>query len=571
MKVRLKVHIIRFKNIITTKTLVSVFILLFLILSFSAVIDYLSRRQAVIDNMTHFTHLVANTIQKSAANSIISYNLLEHYIEYWFFSNLNLLDKLEKFSNIDNNYLANYAAETKIYNINFYDHAGKREFYSHKDRYCCNSRQLIEPILNGSETKLVLGLQPLANESEEVYVIAIARTNGGAIVGTKKGKLFTAIQKTIGIERYLNTMISDSSLIYIAIQDSAGTQAKTRNLDTLSNFDTDELLSVVQKTNQFRWRTVYYNNARIFEAILPLTVMHKPYGIIRIGLDYSPVLKMQKVVLRQVLIRLMILLIISFILISYSISIQNIALLEKEKEKITQEVYLLQQDLRLREKMSAVGELAAGVAHEIRNPLGAISMTVQRLAREFKPTESGAEQKRLFDIVRKEIDHISDAIKNLLQFSKPAPLQKSRNRLDKIIDKIVELYRPKANEAGITLFWSNQVAVNAFIDPLKIEECLINILDNAITATPRQGRIEIGLNTTKREIILTVKDTGGGISKDNLSKIFNLYFTTKANGTGFGLAHAQQIISEHGGKIRVDSRENQGTTFTIILPNDNAN
>lgn len=567
----MKVKLRRYKNIATTRTLVSVFILLFLILSISAVTDYLSRRKTVIDNMTHFTHLVANTIQKSAANSIISYNILERYIEFWFLSNLNLLDKLENFSNIDNKYLENYAAETRIYNINFYNRDGIREFYSHKDRYCRNIRQLIEPLLNGTETKLVLGLQPLEKGNEEVYVIAIARTNGGAIVGTKKGQLFTAIQKTIGIERYLNSMITDSSLIYIAIQDSNGIMAKTRNLDTLSNFTNDNLLSTVRQTQEFRWRTVHYNNVRIFEALLPLTVMHKPYGIIRIGLDYSPVLKMQKVVLRQVLIRLVILLIISFILLSYSISIQNMSLLEKEKEKITKEVYLLQQDLRLREKMSAVGELAAGVAHEIRNPLGAISMTVQRLAREFKPTEGEAEQKRLLAIIRKEIDHISNAIKNLLQFSKPAPLQKSRNRLDKIIDKIIEIYRAKAKEAGITLLWSNRTAVTAFIDPLKIEECLVNILENAITATPRQGRIEIGLNTTKREIILTVKDTGSGISKENLSKIFNLYFTTNANGTGLGLAHAQQIISEHGGKIRVDSRENQGTTFTIILPNDNAN
>lgn len=567
----MKVKLRRYKNIATTRTLVSVFILLFLILSISAVTDYLSRRKTVIDNMTHFTHLVANTIQKSAANSIISYNILERYIEFWFLSNLNLLDKLENFSNIDNKYLENYAAETRIYNINFYNRDGIREFYSHKDRYCRNIRQLIEPLLNGTETKLVLGLQPLEKGNEEVYVIAIARTNGGAIVGTKKGQLFTAIQKTIGIERYLNSMITDSSLIYIAIQDSNGIMAKTRNLDTLSNFTNDNLLSTVRQTQEFRWRTVHYNNVRIFEALLPLTVMHKPYGIIRIGLDYSPVLKMQKVVLRQVLIRLVILLIISFILLSYSISIQNMNLLEKEKEKITKEVYLLQQDLRLREKMSAVGELAAGVAHEIRNPLGAISMTVQRLAREFKPTEGEAEQKRLLAIIRKEIDHISNAIKNLLQFSKPAPLQKSRNRLDKIIDKIIEIYRAKAKEAGITLLWSNRTAVTAFIDPLKIEECLVNILENAITATPRQGRIEIGLNTTKREIILTVKDTGSGISKENLSKIFNLYFTTNANGTGLGLAHAQQIISEHGGKIRVDSRENQGTTFTIILPNDNAN
>ncbi|HCK99635.1 MAG TPA: hypothetical protein DHW42_05975, partial [Candidatus Marinimicrobia bacterium] len=385
MKVQLKAHLTRLKKITTTKILISVFILLCLILGISAFTDYLSRRKTIIDNMTHFTHLVANTIQKSAANSIISYNILEHYIQFWFFSNLNLLGKLENFSNIDNNYLEKYAAETKIYNINFYNRAGIREFYSHEDRYCRNIRQLIEPILNGKKTKLVLGLQNLEkeNDNEEVYVIAIARTNGGAIVGTKKGQLFTAIQKTIGIERYLNTMISDSSLIYIAIQDSNGILAKTRNLDTLSHFANDNLLSTVRQTKQFRWRTLYYNNDRIFETILPLTVMHKPYGIIRIGLDYSPVQKMQRDVLRYVLIRLTVLLIISFILFSYSISIQNIRLLEKEKEKITNEVYMLQHDLRQKEKISAIGELAAGIAHEIRNPLGAISMTIQRLGQEF--------------------------------------------------------------------------------------------------------------------------------------------------------------------------------------------
>ncbi|HCK98991.1 MAG TPA: sensor histidine kinase, partial [Candidatus Marinimicrobia bacterium] len=187
------------------------------------------------------------------------------------------------------------------------------------------------------------------------------------------------------------------------------------------------------------------------------------------------------------------------------------------------------------------------------------------------PISEDKEAKKLFGILHREIDHISNSIKNLLQFSKPTPLQKSRNRLDKIIDKIVDLYRTKTAEAGITLIWPNHAEVEATIDPLKIEECLVNILENAITATSPKGKIEIGLTTTNKETVITLKDTGSGISKENLSKIFNLYFTTKANGTGLGLAHAQQIISEHGGQIRVDSRENQGTTFTIILPNNNAN
>jgi len=571
LKVQLRVHLTRFKKIITTKTLISVFILLFLILSISAVIDYLSRRKTVVDNMMHFTQLLANTIQKSTANSIYSYNLMEHYIESRLISNLKLLNNIELTRTLDNEYVKRFAAETFIFHINLYNKRGEREYFSRSDRQCVNIEKLIEPILKEQKSELILGIQSLQNQDVKIHVIAISRKKGGAIVGSIKARKLYSIQRYIGIEKYLNSIASDSSIIYIAVQDSLGITSGTENLDSLSGFVSDKLLRDVYRDNQFHWRITKFKNIKIFEALLPLYVSDKSYGIIRIGLNYSPVQNMQKVVLRQVLIRLTVLLIISFILFSYSISIQNFQLLEKEKEKITNEVYVLQHDLRQKEKMSAIGELAAGIAHEIRNPLGAISMTVQRLVREFKPTDGEEEQKRLFNIIRKEIDHISYSIKNLLQFSKPAPLQRSRNRLDKVIDKIVDLYRTKAKTGGIALVWLNHSEVEAYIDPLKIEECLVNILENAITATPQKGKIEIGLKMTKREIVISIKDTGSGISKGDLSKIFNLYFTTKANGTGLGLAHAQQIISEHGGKIRVDSRENQGTTFTIILPDNNAN
>ena len=571
MKVRLRVHLTRFKKIITTKTLISVFILLFLILSISAVIDYLSRRKTVVDNMTHFTQLLANTIQKSTANSIYSYNLMEHYIESRLISNLKLLNNLETTRTLDNKYLKRFAAETFIFHINIYNQKGELEYSSRSDRQCANIQKLIEPILKEQKSELILGIQSLRDQDVKIHPIAISRKKGGAIVGSIKTRKLYSIQRYIGIEKYLNSIASDSSIIYIAIQDSNGVTSGTENLDSLSGFASDKLLREVYNDNQFHWRITKFKNIKIFEALLPLYVSDKSYGIIRTGLDYSPVQNMQKVVLRQVLIRLVVLLIISFILFSYSISIQNIRLLEKEKEKITNEVYVLQHDLRQKEKMSATGELAAGIAHEIRNPLGAISMTVQRLAREFKPTNGEKEQKRLFNIIRKEIDHISYSIKNLLQFSKPAPLQKSLSRLDKVIDKIVDLYRTKAKKAGIALIWLNHSEVEAYIDPIKIDECVVNILENAITATPQKGKIEIGLKMRKREIDISIKDTGSGMSQEDLSKIFNLYFTTKANGTGLGLAHAQQIIAEHGGKISVESKLNKGTTFTIILPNNNAN
>jgi len=517
--------------------------------------------------MTHFTQLLANTIQKSTANSIDIYNLTEHYIEGRLISNLKLLNNLELTRTLDNEYLKRFAAESFIFHINVYNQRGEREYSSHNDRQCVNIEKLIEPILKEQKDKLVLGIQSLRNQADKTHVIAISRIKGGAIVGSIKARKLLSIQKYIGIEKYLNSIASDSSIIYIAIQDSNGVTSGTENLDSLSGFASDKLLRDVYKDNQFHWRISKFKNIKIFEALLPLYVSGKSYGIIRIGLDYSPVQKMQRDVLRHVLIRLTVLLIISFILFSYSISIQNIRLLEKEKDKITNEVYMLQHDLRQKEKMSAIGEFAAGIAHEIRNPLSAISITIQRLGREFKPVEEDRELQKLFGILYKEIAHIRNSIDNLLQFSKPAPLQKSRSRIDRIITKIYRLYETKASEQNISLVWQNREPLEAVVDPTKIEECLINILENALTATPANGSITISAQQKKNILVITICDTGGGIPEENISKIFNLYFTTKANGTGLGLAHAHQIIAEHGGEINVKSVVDKGTCFTIKLPN----
>lgn len=554
------------KNVLSLKTLILVFVLLFLILSASAIFDYFSRRKTAIANMTHFSQMLINTITKSTASSIISNNLLKIYIDRWITSELQGLDNIESSHPLDNKFLQEYADDKILFHLSIYSPTGQRVYFSHASRKCAGIDSLIQPILDKKTDHLILGIHPFEGMDEEGYFVAVARKKGGAIIGSIRGSQFLILQNIGGIERYLNSLTTDSSVLYIAIQDSNGITASTKEIGPISDFQTDIILRQLQTQGQFHWRNITYNNKLIYEAIVPLIVINKYRGILRIGLDYSPVLNLQKVILRQSLIRIMILLIIGFILFSYSISIQNIQLLENEKEKITNEVYSLQHDLRQKEKMSAVGELAAGIAHEIRNPLGAISMTVQRLSREFKPEKDADELKCLLNIIRKEIDHISNSIKNLLQFSKPAPLQRSQNRIDKIITKIISLYQNKAEETGITLKRSDQTEAQAFVDAVKIEDCLVNLLENALAATPSGGSIEFGLRKRQNTIIITLKDTGVGIPEKNLSKIFNLYYTTKANGTGLGLAHAQQIISEHGGTIRVDSRENKGTTFTIALP-----
>ena len=556
----------KYRNTLSLKTLVLVFFLLFFILSVSAILDYFSRRKTAIENMTHFSKMSINAITRSTAISIISGNLLKIYIDRWITSELQNINNIKSSRPLDNNFLQEYADENNLFHLNIYSETGQRLFYSHARRKCANIDSLIQPILNNKTDRLILGIHSFEGIDQEGYFVAVARQEGGAIIGSIRGPQFQTIRNIGGIERYLNSISNDSSIIYIAIQDSNGITASTKDIGQLTDFQTDTILGQLKTQGQFYWRNVIYNGKPVYEAIVPLIVFKKYRGILRIGLDYSPVLTLQKFILRQSLIRLIILLIIGFILFYYSISIQNIQLLEKEKEKITNEVYSLQHDLRHKEKISAVGELAAGIAHEIRNPLSAISMVVQRLTREFKPADDGEEVQRLFDIIRKEIEHISNSIKNLLQFSKPAPLQRSQNRIDELLTKITDLYREKTEKAGIRLNLRNPGMIEAFIDPYKINECIVNILENAIVATPPGGLIEIAAEQKKREVCITISDNGSGISEENISKIFNLYYTTKPNGTGLGLAHAQQIISEHGGTIAVSSRENIGTTFTICIP-----
>jgi signal transduction histidine kinase len=213
-----------------------------------------------------------------------------------------------------------------------------------------------------------------------------------------------------------------------------------------------------------------------------------------------------------------------------------------------------------------MGELAAGVAHEIRNPLNAISMSVQRLGREFPPADGQAEQLALIKTIRKEIARIGEIIQQFLRFARPAPLQKTSIDFNDLVQKVVDLYQAKLLNYGITFKWSRTHPLKTFVDPEQLERAIINLLENAIAATQPGSIIEFQMIDDDQQLRFLVRDSGMGIPPENLSRIFDLYFTTKPNGTGLGLPQVYQVIVEHGGSVVVDSTPGVGTTFTIFLP-----
>ncbi len=227
----------------------------------------------------------------------------------------------------------------------------------------------------------------------------------------------------------------------------------------------------------------------------------------------------------------------------------------------------LEETLQRKEKLTAMGQLASGVAHEIRNPLNAIGMISQRLNKEFQPEEGEKEYRDLTKTVVNEVRRINEIIKQFLKFARPPELDLKRTSIESLIKSVVKLTSAQARERGIEISLKLNSIPLILIDPNQIKQALLNIIQNSMEAIPGAGEIQIqSKKIDENQASIEISDNGIGMSQETLSKIFNLYFTTKPTGTGLGLSLVHQIVSQHDGRIEVESELGKGTRLLIYLP-----
>ncbi|HYN03037.1 MAG TPA: ATP-binding protein [Vicinamibacteria bacterium] len=227
--------------------------------------------------------------------------------------------------------------------------------------------------------------------------------------------------------------------------------------------------------------------------------------------------------------------------------------------------------LRRRDRLAAMGELASTVAHEVRNPLNAVGMTAQRLKREFLgATPAGAAEREelqdLLGIMTSETQRIDRIVQQFLEYARPPRLAPESVDLDALAGDVASRARSLAEARGVRVEVEASGAGIAVVDPAQLRQALDNLVRNAVEATPEGGRVSLSARREAGGHAVEVRDTGRGIEPDHLPRVFDLYFTTKADGTGVGLAVTQQIVTAHGGTIEVDSRPGGGTTMTVRLP-----
>lgn len=222
--------------------------------------------------------------------------------------------------------------------------------------------------------------------------------------------------------------------------------------------------------------------------------------------------------------------------------------------------------LERRDRLAAMGELASTVAHEIRNPLNAIAMGAQRLQREAFADGGDEEGRALIGVIRREAERIDARVQQFVSFARPPALRPAAVALGPWLQGLSAALVPTAALKGVDLVVDVTHAGSARIDADHLRQALDNLLRNAIEATPAGGRVTLTAVTSREEHRVAVADTGAGIAPDVLPRIFDLYFTTKRDGTGVGLAVSQQIVAAHRGRLEVESRPGAGATFTLVLP-----
>jgi two-component system NtrC family sensor kinase len=216
------------------------------------------------------------------------------------------------------------------------------------------------------------------------------------------------------------------------------------------------------------------------------------------------------------------------------------------------------------EHLASLGELAAGLAHEIRNPLAGIAGVVDVMSKEL-PNESPS--RAVMGDVQNEVLHIQNILNDLLSYSRPRPPNFHPADINTTVEQAVQLARQQVLTKSIQVLYEPVPSLPKVLhDPALIQQVILNLLLNGIQAITGEGKVEVQSLLEPDYVVLQVTDTGRGISADALTKIFKPFFTTRSEGTGLGLSLANGIVQSHGGRIEVSSTAQKDTRFRVWLP-----
>ena len=399
-------------------------------------------------------------------------------------------------------------------------------------------------------------------EGSDFGVAVPAQNFSGIVAVHADAETLLNFRKEVGLQRLIEELGRERGVLRVTLLDPDLTILAASEPAEIGRREADPFLKEVRESKRERGRHLSVAGRDAYQIVTPFALDAKRIGLLRLDLGSEGMLEAGRATRRSILFYSAGLLLVG---------VAGAVAIFWMQAKHAAERRALEAAMAREQRLSAMGNLAAGVAHEVRNPLNAIAVGLQRLGLEFAPAEPAAREEYtgFVRLLRDQVARLNSLIEQFLTLARPLKLSLAAEPVGRIVDEVATLLGPQADEQGIRVERGGGAGGSLVrMDRATLQQALLNIALNGLQAMPGGGvlSVQIELKPPENWVRIVVADRGPGIPPADLDRIFEPYFTTKEGGTGLGLALARKIVREHGGDILAANGPGGGAVFTISLP-----
>jgi signal transduction histidine kinase len=372
----------------------------------------------------------------------------------------------------------------------------------------------------------------------------------------------SALRRETGIGPLFKNVVQ-KDVVYVALQDSEGVLAASPPNVRLSSWQEDSLLKTAlnQGTRHSTTRLAKRNDRSIFEGLVPFQMADESFVLLRVGIDAAVLSSVREQTTRRFMRTLLLVSAVSLMTVFLA------GLLWVRSNRVEAAEKRLTREQEEKKHWETIGQMAATVAHEVRNPLNTIGMAAQRLMREFSIVDAErAEFYEMTGLLTSESERVGRVVTGFLELGKPLILDRRVVPIQEAINDAVlpsQMRAEKENKHLKTVF---HFAGDILIDKPRFRQMLSNLIDNALDAVGVQGHVWVEASTINNDTVIAIRDDGLGMNDKELLEVMKPFFSYKKSGTGLGLPLVKRIAEAHGGGLRIISEPKQGTTVEIRIP-----